>query len=226
MFTAHKFGKLCCLLLVLAGLAAPAGESGWELKIKRNDIQVYQQQQAGFKQKHSQGVMTVDSKLASVFALLADLDACQDWMFACLEASRHSDDYIHMVFDGPMWYKKRDMVIKTEVQLLHSKQWLITTSSHPAVKPDTPHVRVKHTTASWLLTAVDASRTQIIYNLYLDPEVKLKAAVNKYLRDSVYLTLKNMRQQLQLPQYHEVEQLPERIERILLDSLEAQAGAS
>ncbi len=221
MLFAHKFWKLGGLLSLMVCLSLAAKEADWALKIKRNDIRVYQQQQAGFKQKHSQGVMTVDSRLAAVFALLADLDACQEWMFACLQAGRHGGDYIHMVFDGPMWFKSRDMVIQTDIQLLDSKQWLITTSSHPQQKPVTAHVRVRHTTASWLLTAVDGGRkTQIIYTLYLDPEVKLRTAVNKYLRDSVYLTLKKMRQQLQLPQYHAVRQLPEQVERILLDSLD------
>ncbi len=207
-------------LLVICSLGVQARGAEWALKIKRNDIQVYQQQQAGFKQKHSQGVVTVDNHLAAVFALLADLDACSEWMFACLKARKHGDDFIHMVFDGPMWFKTRDMVIKTEIAWLRdTKQWLITITNHPHLNPGTEHVRVKHTAASWLLTVVDGSKTQIIYTLYLDPEVKLKTAVNKYLRDSVYLTLKNMRTQLQLPLYRKVNNLPERLERILLENL-------
>ncbi len=214
------------LLLIMVCLATQVRADDWDLKIKRQDIHVYQQQQAGYKQKHSKGVMTVNSKLASVFALLVDLDACARWMFACLEASRHDPDYIHMVFDGPMWFKTRDMVIKTDIQLLPGNQWLVTITSHPDLKPGQSHVRIRQTSASWLLTAVDAGRTQIIYTLYMDPEVKLRTAVNKYLRDSVYLTLKNMRQQL--PQYQSVNSLPERVERILLEQLksadQAEAG--
>jgi len=188
----------CLGLLLVSGFSmAEQTQANWQLKIDREGIQVYQQQQAGFKLKHSKGVMIVKAQAEQIYQLMQDLSLCSQWLYDCLSAMRHDDGLIHIVFNAPLWFKDRDVVFSSETQhLTASDQWLITTDSHPTKYPNSNYVRINKSQAIWLLTAINSHQVQISYELYVDPEIKLKAGVNKYNRDAIFQTLHELRKLL------------------------------
>ncbi len=188
----------CLSLLCFSGLSvAQPAQPSWQLKIDRQGIQVFQQQQAGFKQKHSKGVMVVKAQSEQIMQLLQNLSLCSQWLYGCLSATRHDDGLIHIVIKGPLWFKDRDVVFAAERQHLKaSDQWLITTANQPTMHPNSNYVRINAIQATWLLTSINSKKIQISYEFYIDPEIKLKAGVNKYNRDALFLTLKQLRKLL------------------------------
>ncbi len=185
-------------MLFCGGLSvAEPAQPSWQLKIDRVGIQVFQQQQAGFKQKHSKGVMVVKAQSEQVMQLLQDLSLCSQWLYGCLSATRHDDGLIHIVVKGPLWFKDRDVVFASETQYLKaSDQWLITTDNQPKMHPNNNYVRINATVATWILTTINSKKIQISYEFYADPEIKFKSGVNKYNRDALFLTLKQLRKLL------------------------------
>ncbi|VAW44085.1 hypothetical protein MNBD_GAMMA02-1150, partial [hydrothermal vent metagenome] len=188
----------CLSLLFCGGLSvAEPAQPSWQLKIDRIGIQVFQQQQAGFKQKHSKGVMVVKAQSEQVMQLLQDLSLCSQWLYGCLSATRHDDGLIHIVVKGPLWFKDRDVVFASERRHLKaSDQWLITTDNQPTMHPNSNYVRVNTIHATWILTTINSKKIQISYEFYVDPQIKLKSGVNKYNRDALFLTLRRLRKLL------------------------------
>lgn len=192
------------LLIGMSWSQINKAEVNWQLKIDRKGIQVFQSQQTGYSQKHSKGIVTVKAQPEQLLQLIADLSICDQWLYGCLSAEALDDGLIHMVFKGPLWFKDRDVIMSTTTQKVPTKdrfeseksqtdQWQVITQSHAAKHINKKYVRINHTEASWLITSVGKDQVQISYELYIDPEISLKRGVNKYNRDAMFLTLRNLR---------------------------------
>ncbi|TDR20751.1 hypothetical protein C8D91_1729 [Marinicella litoralis] len=199
-----------CILLSNALLA-----ENWQLKIDDEGIQVFQQQKHDqYHLLHTKGEFQVTAQPATVFALLRDLTVCQQWIYGCLEAKRENE-WVHMVFKGPLWFSDRDVVFDIEVTFLsEQQQWLIQLTGQPQFKPNDDYVRIDDFNASWLLTPIDQNQLLVTYELYMDPGIKLKSGVNKYNRDVTFRTLKNMREMLNQSPYIEQKVLPEKYQKM------------
>ena len=132
-------------------------------------------------------------------ALIEDLSRCHQWLYGCKAAEPFNDGLIHMVFKGPLWFKDRDVVMSTKTEhIAENKQWLVTTQSHANKHPNDQYVRINQTQASWLITDIGNDQIEVIYELYIDPEISLKSGVTKYNRDAMYLSLRKIRKLIEL----------------------------
>ncbi len=182
-------------------------ENQWRKKIDRKGIKVYQQHQhPKYKQWHTKGVMTVQGSAASVLALLRDLSVCSQWVHGCISAERTHQELIHMVFKGPLWFRDRDVVFSAAAEeQADTGSWQILITNRPHQLPAHDHLRVQNMEASWQIIPVNDQQIDIIYQYYMDPEIGFKSGVNKYNRDAMYLTLKQMRLMLQKEAYKQAQ---------------------
>lgn len=203
------------VLMSLLAFGHVRAETAWLKKVDRNGIQVYQQHvDAKFKLHHTKAVMLISASPAMVFALMNDLSVCDQWVYACIEASK-TGEFIQMAFEGPFWFKDRDLVFQTEVNFLQQQQqWLIHLHNWPDHMLNSEYVRVENFKASWLLTPVTDNQLLVTYEFYMDPGIKLNAGVNKYNRVVAYQTLKKMKQILNTPGFKNQLILPEKLKQL------------
>lgn len=184
----------------------------WKLRVDETGIQVYQQHRhPQFRQWHTLGLVRLNVSPAAVMALLRDLSACSQWLYGCLSAQELPGDLLRMVFEGPLWFKDRDVVFRTEwVYLPVTRQWLIQVINQADQHPSKNRrvERLHSFSASWLLTEVSAEVTHVSYELYMDPGLAVRAGVNRYNRDAVYLTIAAMRELLKDSTYQQAGELP------------------
>lgn len=189
--------KFLLLMLCLSGLLLqPAGaESGWQKKIDQHEVQIFQRHlHPKYKQKHTKGLVTVNAQPSAILALLKDTEACPQWVYACLKGKRLADGLILMAFDAPLWFKDRDLVIGSTLSVDdQTGMWTLQLHNHPNKYIDHDYVRIKNFSASWLLKPVNNHQTQIIYEVFMDPEISPKAGVDKYNRDAMLKTLVNLK---------------------------------
>ena len=192
--------KTTLVLSLLIGCCWPQmlkSETEWQLKIDLADIQIYQQQQAGFKLKHSKGVMVVKANAEQIMQLIQDLSLCSQWLYGCLSAQRFDDGLIHIVVKAPLWFKDRDVVFASESRhLAATDQWIISTVNQPFMHVNDNYERVNTTQATWILTPINSKQSRVSYEFYVDPKVKIKVGIDKYNRNAVFLTLRRLRQLL------------------------------
>ena len=181
----------------------PTSASQWQEKINREGILIEQQHRhEKFRQMHTRGKMTIKAKPAAVLALLQDLPAYQQWLYGCQSAQRLSNGMVHMVFDGPLWFKDRDVVFQSESQQDPSTGvWKIAVTHQRHSVSESKAVRIQQAAANWILQPTADGQLHITYELYMDPEISLKSGVNKYNRDAMFRSLKALRELVQLPPY-------------------------
>ena len=197
MTTLLKISYSIRIFLVISLCAPVKAGSDWELKIDIGGVKIYQQQRVGFKQLHTKGSVVVVAQAQEVLALMEDLSLCSEWLYGCISAKQHGDGLTQMFLKGPMWYKDRDVVFSTKShQLEGSGQWHLSMQNQPNMHIDSDHIRVKHTDATWLITQLSPTQVTINYELYIDPEIKLRSGVDKYNRDAMFRTLRNIRKLL------------------------------
>jgi hypothetical protein len=197
-------------------------EAVWQTKIDKYNIQVKQlKKNTAFKFQHSKGEVTVNATPSMVFALLNDYEACELWVYNCLSAERINQDLVHMVFRGPLWYKARDLVFSYTVSYLPEKQqWLLKMSSEASKFPNINFVRINTFSASWLFTPINNKKLHLLYEVYVDPEINLTPAVNKYNREAMFTTLRRMRYQLLQAPYKNQLQLADELKKMVLEAEE------
>ena len=200
-----SMSKLMLPLWIFLGACYPwpTSASQWQEKIHRDGILIEQQQRhKKFRQMHTRGQMKVQAKPTAVLALLQDLPACQQWLYGCRSAKRLPNGLVHMVFDGPLWFKDRDVVFVTESQHDSSTgAWKIAITSQAHSALESKAIRIKQASASWVLQPMASGQLQITYELYMDPQIRLRSGVNKYNRDAMFRSLKALREWVQLPPY-------------------------
>lgn len=185
---------VCGLLHAVVVVAEPA----WQKKIEQEGIRISQRHEhPRFNQWHTRGEVLVPGQTEAVLSLLRQIDQFHTWVHGCEAADKMTDGLIHMVFEGPLWFKDRDVVFSyLTTELSNPAGWLIEVLNQPHQHPGQDHVRMHTMSASWHLSQVSPNQVQVVYELYMDPDIGFKAGVNKYNRDAMFLTLKNLRQRL------------------------------
>ena len=114
------------LLLVLISPGSLQA-ADWLLKTDQQGIKIYQQHRhPQYRQLHTLGQVRVAASTEAVLALLRKVEACSEWLYGCLSGEHTADGLVRMVFDGPLWYKDRDVVFSTErMYVPQTGQWLI-----------------------------------------------------------------------------------------------------
>ncbi len=177
-------------LLVVASLAASPGsaqaadaaaaaelenDTAWELSAQQDGIDVYTRPVAGSGIKEFKGVADIDASLITIGALLRDSDQLKTWFPNTPESKLLKREgevaYQYSVMATPWPISDRDNVLRSVTQTDREAGVMrITVTAAPDEHPEqTDRVRVRKANGSWLLKAVNESKTRVTFQMHLEP---------------------------------------------------------
>lgn len=178
-----------------------AGEH-WKLIKDDQDIEVYSRTNTDSLLNSAKGVVSLNTSLDDLLAVLADIKTCSQWLYQCkfahtVKQASFVERYDYIVTDMPWPVWDRDVVVRSVFQQNRAtKQVEIRFSSAPNLVPLKPGlVRVKRMQGRMLLTPQGKNTVQLVYEVSVDPAGKVpKWLVNQTAMDFPFYSLKNLRE--------------------------------
>lgn len=203
------------LLLVfnLTSLSA-AEEQEWELQRDRDGIQVYTRAVEGSPYNAVRTTTVMDNvRLASLVALIEDVDACPDWADRCAESYLYeriseTESLIYTHNDMPFPVKDRDVLAQVKwTQNPDSKEVTMksqaTTGQLDEVRG---RLRLTKTVTGWAFTPQLDGSVLVSNEAHIDPGSALPGwVINMLLIDTPFETMKSYVNEVQKPKYREAE---------------------
>ena len=197
------------LIMLLISVSNASAGTRWELAKSENGTKVYVRDVLGQTIKSFKGVTIIESNLSTLVAILKDTKAYTRLLHDCKSASLLkevglNESYTYIVTNMPWPVKDRDMVVHSLLsQNKETKLVEIKMSATPQlVATKQSKVRIKKMTGRWLLKPLSKDRTQVTYEMNVDPAGSLpKWLVNSISVDIPFYTLDNFRKLSTKPQY-------------------------
>lgn len=203
---------LLATFLTLPCWAALSSQDDWKLHKDTEGIQLYTLEVPGQMLKNFRGVMQIKAPLRQVAAMLADVPAMPQWFFLMEEArfikgERVEDSHVYLAMKGIWPVSPRDAVAHILV-----RQDPITLSIHVNVVNEEGimprrdgYVRVPTFKASWRLTPVTPTHTEVEIMGSADPGGMIPIALANFLVTTLpERTLKKMREHIAKPEYQDL----------------------
>lgn len=198
-----KFGSLAITVILLFALL-PSLAFGWQKVREKDGIQVFQKPIAGTTLVAFKGEGIIEESLLRVASVLFDVARSPEWSKSIGESRilKWLDPRTYIEYDHvktPIIIKDRDFV--TRVRLDYNKDEAKMIFEYQSVEdesaPKTRYVRGHVISASYVLRAIDATRTYLVGELSGDPKGSLPSwIVNYYQRDWPIETIQNLRAQV------------------------------
>jgi hypothetical protein len=197
------FKTLCLALLVLPNIVfAQMANTQYEWEEKRNkkDIVIQTSAVAGSGFRAVRGEMTVKGSVASLVALVEDLQNCPKWADLCKEARvekrvSETESFAYIYNDIPFPVSDRDVythVIWTQDPI--TKRVSMTSNATTGGTPESKAVRIQNAVSQWHFTANQDGTTTVESFAHIDPNGPTPAWVtNMMLVDSPYKSMITMR---------------------------------
>ena len=190
--------------------SAPADSNfEWELQRDRDGIQVYTRAVENSKFKAVKSVMTMDSSLTELAALVRDAQACPEWADLCKEARvieevSDTEMYVYTYNDLPWPVSDRDAV--AHVTWTQDPQTLAVEMSAIVVADKLPKergaVRLTYGVTGWTFTPTESGQIAIESRAHVDPAGATPAwLTNRLLVDSPFTTMQSMRDVINTGRY-------------------------
>lgn len=196
-------------LIVLLCLAAPAW--GWELAREQEGIQVYTQKIEHSPIAEALAIITVESTLPALAALIMDADRQQEWIDSVdesrlLQQVSDREIYLYTVSRAPWPVADRDTVVSSELSQ-DRRSGIVTIRSLAApdfLPPAEGLLRIREVDSTWKLIPRSDHKVELCYRMHSDPGGQLPAwLVNSVVVNQPYNTLKNLRERVQQPPYRD-----------------------
>lgn len=194
------FGSFC--LLFLAG-SLPAAE--WQLASHENGLTLYTRSVAGQDLKEFRGIVRVKAPMRAVVQELADADSMPQWFFQMqearmLEINGPDNSFLYFVIKGLWPVSARDAVVRLNLQ--QDARTLALRFSATAAPEHYPlmrnRVRMPRLLASWTITPLSATETEIRLDGHADPGGAIPVwMANLVVIQMPEVTLKNLRKRLE-----------------------------
>ncbi len=201
---------LLCIGFLLQ-LSIQAQSSEWKLKKKVDDLKVYCRKTEGSNIEEIKLNFTINAPLMSVVALVNDVPASTEWVYACKEARVVKQlSPTEMISYGrvsvPFPLSDRDYVVKSKLwQDAKTKEVFINTT-HVAGQLATVKdcVRLPKMVIKWRIKPIATQKVQIEYHLVSDPGGTIPDwVVNLAIDKGPVSSIKNMKEILQQPKYRD-----------------------
>jgi ribosome-associated toxin RatA of RatAB toxin-antitoxin module len=217
----YQFGKvvypmktraISVLLLAMCcsgSSAAEKKEAEWILAKEQNGVKVYTRQVEGIAYKEFKGVITIKTSLASLVALVRDVESLPDWMKNCsvskvLSQINAHETYTYTLSKAPWPVKDRDSIIHSVIsQARETSVVTIRQASKPGyIKEKKDIIRVKRIKGLWQFSPQAGGEIEVVYQALSDPGGAVPVwLVNSTLVSQPYETLLNMRKVVQREKY-------------------------
>jgi ribosome-associated toxin RatA of RatAB toxin-antitoxin module len=186
---------------------APADD--WQLKKFEQGISVYTRNSENSKYKELKAVYTIKTSLASIIALLNDVDSYPKWIYRCgssklLKQGSDQDLIRYQTVVAPWPVDNRDMIVE-----VHSRQdektgivYQKVTALPDYMKEIPDHVRIREFRGNWTLTPLENGMVEVQYELLVNPAGSLPAwVVNMAVVDGPFETSVHMKEWLMKEKY-------------------------
>jgi hypothetical protein len=197
------------LLLALAGFGA--GAAAWTLKKETAHLKIYTADVENSNFKAVKVECYVEATPSQVMAVLLDIDRQKDWVFndkssKMLKKVNDSELLYYSEVSVPWPCNNRDFISRLKVVQPAAGTIIIETHAEPAYLPEKAGlVRVKTSSARWVLTALPGKETRIEYTLQFDPGGGVPAwLTNMFITKGPSETFEKLPGRLLLPAYQNV----------------------
>lgn len=196
----HKF-LMVVLGLFLSGFALL--QNPWELAVNKEDIRIYVKGSDSTSIKEYRAIMNVKAPMDSVIKKIIDAKNLKHWNYKTQNTilfKTLSDTswvfYMQNDLDWPV--KDRDHVSRVILKKRKTDCTIIIIPENNLIKERSDFVRVKIFRGFWNLKKVDEFETQVIQQMYGDPESNVPSfIINSVLLKAPFESFKAMRSQLE-----------------------------
>lgn len=194
-----------CLLLLSVLLILPVQAAEWQLASHEPGLTLYTRTVAGQDLKDFRGVVRVKAPMRQVVQVLADADSMPQWFFNLrearfLELNGNDNSFLYFVIKGMWPVSDRDAVVRLHLEQ-DAKTLALTLSATAApdhYPPMRNRVRMPRLLASWTVTPVSATETDIRLDGHADPGGAIPVwMANLVVVELPRVTLKNLRKRLE-----------------------------
>jgi hypothetical protein len=190
-------------------LADESKEAQWALAKDKQGIKVYTRKVEDIDFKEFKGVVTVETSLAGLVALLCDTEALPDWMANCtrvdlLEQISERETYTYTLSKAPWPVSNRDSILHNVIsQDEDTGVVTITQTGKPDhIEPKKNVVRVQQIKSIWQFTPKPGAQVEVVYQALSDPSGALPAwLVNSAVVSQPYDTLLKLQKVIRQEKY-------------------------
>ena len=185
---------IVCLLTFTA-----SAQENWNLVKEEAGIKVYTKTESGSKYKAFKAEMQVSCKIEDILEVLKNTDSINNWVANCKEVkllkTEDHDQYYYIETSLPLPFENRDMVYHFQYIEINSEQERVNVTGVPDyVQPRKGIVRMVKTNGYWLLTSIDAHKTEVIYQMHVEPGGLIPAwLANPFIKNVPSSTFKELR---------------------------------
>lgn len=200
------------LALLMLVLCSAVWAEDWQLQSNRDTIAVYTADIPGQELRAFRGVTIVPAPIRSVVALLGDVENMPAWFYQ-MKSARELDQgpvhghYQYLVIAGIWPVKDRDVVVRASTIQQSNGAIVITAIAQPDKLPRQDCcVRIPRLESTWLVRAVDGSRTEVTLTTSSHPGGSLPLWIaNLVATDMPRKTLEALRTEVRKPAYAQVD---------------------
>jgi len=188
-----------------------AQEADWQLKRKKDSLEVYTRNIAENGIKELKLHTQMKTSLNSIFALFDDVPRNADWVYSLKEAKilkviAPNHMIYYTVSDFPWPLSDRDLIADSVVE--QDPETKVVTSRSVAMLEGHPEqkgiVRVTVFDAQWTFTPLPGGIVDVVYVVKTDPGGNIPVFLtNMYIDRGPILTIEKMREILKLPKYRD-----------------------
>ncbi len=196
------------LLICLIGVADAITD--WSLIEKKSGVQVFSHEEPGLELKRFKAKTRIEYPADTILAALQDTKACPEWVHNCVsnkmvEMIDVKTRIYHTTINAPLWFKHRDFYQQAHV-VYEPKERVFTISfqSRPDYAPQSDQaVRIHDVEMTWTLKAVTKNKTEVTYEVYIDPKLPFKSINHAMIKRSMFKTLQGLADIVDNPKYSE-----------------------
>jgi len=202
----YFFSLLFCIAMVQFHVQAQ--DENWKFRFEKEGVAVSTCKGGGSDLETFKGVVTIESSLSAVVALLQDVSNYSKWMYKTKEArllkSEGNTLIIYMVSDAPWPVSPRDNInFSRLVQNPETKEVLISIKALPDYLPKKQgYVRIPEAIGSWRLVPLPGGKVQVMYQMKTESGGSLPTwLANMAVTQAPLHMLKNLREEVKKPLY-------------------------
>ena len=207
-----KMGKIVTILFLVGFAYAGYGQGDWVLKIEKQGIAVYTRVLPDSKFKAIRVKLELETSLSRMVAVLLDVNAAVDWVYATksavlLKQVSPSEVFYYSEINIPWPFSNRDFIAQLKVR--QDSLTKVVTVNGPTVPDYLPEkkgiVRVSRSEGKWVITPIGKGRIRVEYTLWTDPGGDLPAWLfNLFVTDGPMESFVKLKEQLKKPEYGRV----------------------
>jgi hypothetical protein len=186
-------------LIVLLLEFSASGQENWKLVKEETGIKVYTKSEPGSEYKAFKAEMVVGCNIEKVVGVLKNTNTNNSWVVNCrgVELLKEDGDnqYYYIETSLPWPFESRDMVYHFQYLNINSGQVKVIVTGIPEyIKPKEGIVRMAKTDGYWLLTSTDKNKTDITYQMHVEPGGLIPAwLANPFIKNVPFSTFKELR---------------------------------